>query len=295
MIWSKSSMLSYNQCAKRFFYEYIERRTPELDFDHLTRGTMFHDTVEHFFAKLDKKKLLKLLVADDTHGIQDYFRSVIVYNDTIEGLNHLYDNMVISETRRARQCYLVKKKKALEYYFPVYSEKEIVNQEKMWRGKIDWIFKTFDDEYAIGEIKTGKVGDLSEIRKELCFLTLLTEGMDILPKEPKYIMCYYPKTNDILFEIPKKVSFNALSRAYSRAVDGLAKAEFPKNISTLCLYCSYAQHCLGDEGKIFSNNEADLPETVRPKQKAKSTPVIDVKELHKKVLEKQKVEENTTA
>jgi hypothetical protein len=295
MIWSKSSMLSYNQCAKRFFYEYIERRTPEVGFDHLTRGTMFHDTVEHFFAKLDKKKLLKLLESEVKEDIEDYFRSIIVYNDKIEGLNHLYDNMVISETKRAMQCYLVKKKKALEYYYPVYSEKEIVNQEKGWRGKIDWIFKTFDEEYAIGEIKTGKIGDLSEIRKELCFLTLLTEGMNILPKEPKYIMCYYPKSNDILFEIPKKVSFNALSRAYTRAVDGLAQADFPKNISTLCLYCSFAQHCLGGEGKIFSNNDADLPETVRPKKKKdKNSPVIDVKELHKKVIEK-KDEENITA
>ena len=271
-------MLSYNQCAKRFFYEYIERRTPEVEFDHLLRGTMFHDTVEHFYGKIDKAKLKKLKKSE---AVSKYFRSLIVYNDKVEGVNHLYDNFVIAETARWLECLSVKKAKAIEYYFPVFSEKEIVNQEKMWRGKIDWIFKTFDDEYAIGEIKTGKIGDLSEIRKELCFLVLLTEGMNIIPKEPKYIMCYYPKTNDVLFEVPKKVSFNALSRAYTRAVDGLQQALFPKNISTLCLYCSFAQHCLRDEDKIFSNTP---PETVRPKKKVdKNSPVIDVKMLQTKV------------
>ena len=288
MIWSKSSMLSYNQCPKRFFYEYIERRPSEQEFIWLERGTIFHDTVERMYTRIDLDKLRSL--GDNYDDIHNYFKSLMVYNDRIEGLNHLYDNYAISETKRWLECLTVKGEKAHEYFVPVYSEKEVVNEEKMWRGKIDWIFKTFDDEYAIGEIKTGKVGDLSEIRKELCFLTLLIEGMDILPKEPKYIMCYYPKTNDFLFEVPKKVSFNALSKAYTRAVDGLATASFPKKISTLCLYCSYAQHCLGGEGKIFSNTP---PETVRPKQKAnKDNPVINVKDLHKNIqLMKEKKDE----
>ena len=209
MIWSKSSMLTYNKCPKQFFYEYIERRPPEQDFIHLERGTIFHDTVEHLYNRIDFKKLKSF--GTDFGTIEDYFKSVMIYNDNIEGLNHLYDNYANSETKRWLECLEVKKEKAEEYFTPVYNEKEVVNEEKMWRGKIDWIFKTFDDEYAIGEIKTGKVGDLSEIRKELCFLTLLIEGMNILPKDPKYIMCYYPKSNDILFEVPKKVSFNALS------------------------------------------------------------------------------------
>lgn len=250
MIWSKSSLQTYNQCPQRFYYEYIIKAPEEQTFEAMERGTIFHSMVEGFYSKIDNEQL-KILPLDEG-VIVAYLRSLIEYKYD-EETHQLYDNFTIIEAARWIKCVNVKGDKAMMYFKPVLQEKEVLNESNDTRGKIDWIFLSFDDEYVIGEIKTGKPYEVSEIRKELCFLTLLIRGTGLLPKEPKYIFCYYPKVQEVLFEQPKQQSMNALYRMYAKAVEGVKSRDFHKNIGTLCNWCPYAVKCLGDERVVFES------------------------------------------
>jgi len=261
IIWSKSSLQTYNQCPQRFYFEYIAKRPEEQTFDAMERGTIFHSMIEGFYNKIDVEQLKMLPLEEET--IRLYFRSLIEYVYD-EETHLLYDNFTIIEAARWVKCVKTKGDTAINYFKPVLQEKEIVNEKNDTRGKVDWVFLSFDDEYVIGEIKTGKPYEISEIRKELCFLTLLIKGTGVLPKDPKYIFCYYPKVQEVLFEQPKQQSMNALYRMYAKAVQGLKDKDFHKNIGTLCNYCPYALQCLGEERVAFESfSQMEIEEQVQ--------------------------------
>jgi len=253
MIWSKSSLSSYVHCPQRFYREVIlhEKGQPEHGVA-MEQGSRFHTTCEIMYEKIDFGLMHRL--GEQRGEIEKYLRDLMGI-DPEPYVNDLYDNFAIYEADRWIKC---KKAKALNadlYFKPVLSEVEVVNEEKSIRGMIDWIFRSFDDEYIIGEIKTGKEYEVSEIRKELCFLTLLVQNMNILDKEPKYIMCYYPRTNWILFEKPKRQSFDAIWRMYNKGQTGLANQDFHKNIGILCGWCPYSDACLTEEEEKWLTKE----------------------------------------
>lgn len=243
MIWSKSSLQTYNQCPQRFKFEVIDKAKEEEAIagnDALRRGTAFHDMVEHFYDKLEYEQMFRMV--NDELLLRQYLisRMGVPLDEYVAAL---YDNFAIMEASRWIAFVGEKGLDAVRYFRPIMQEKEVVNHEKMLRGKIDWIFQGFDGEYILGEIKTGKIYEKSEIRKELCFLILLLRGMDIIDKDPKYIMCYYPKENYVMFEQPKQQSMNALFRMYDRGTKGLEARDFHKVIGTLCLWCPYITPC----------------------------------------------------
>jgi len=253
MIWSKSSLSTYVHCPQRFYLESIAHLRGEDDHGvAMAQGSRFHKTCEVIYGKIDFAIMHRL--GEDKQALEDYLRELMGI-DVDPYVNDLYDNFAIYESRRWIACKRAKGLLADIYFKPVLSEVEVVNHEKSIRGKIDWIFRAFDDEYIIGEIKTGKEYEVSEIRKELCFLVLLVQGMHVLDKEPKYIMCYYPRTNWLLFEEPKRQSFDALWRMYNKGQSGLAAQDFHKNIGILCGWCPYVNTCLDGEEQQWQTKE----------------------------------------
>jgi len=244
MIWSKSQLQTYKQCPQRFYLENFTKQvgdtSPQIQ---LTRGTTFHKTAELLYGKIDFGELHRMGSEDQ---IKDYLRGLMP-NDEDPYLNDLYDNFAIEEADRWTRTKQAKELDADRYFKPIFSEVEVVNEKRSIRGKIDWIFRAFDDEYVIGEIKTGKEYEISEIRKELCFLVLLVEDTELLDKTPKYIMCYYPRTNQVIFEEPKPQSFAALWRMYEYGQKGLASKDFHKEIGFLCGFCPFMDPCLTEE------------------------------------------------
>ena len=259
MLLRKSDFESFNYCPYQFKILILLGIEPCFIPTEMSTGTEFHEVHSEFYDKVDFSELNKL---QEYWAIWRYFRSLMPPNDPI--LQNLCDNFATNETIRWETCRRAKGNKAEYYFTPVALETYIESMSIRRRGHFDRVDRTFDDEFAVGEIKTGKPpGEtwIGSIRRELVWYLEIMEQEDamfshdweptelypisgLLPKPPKYIFAYYPLTNWILYEQPHTLTRKWLKKREDNFWECMRLDQFERNLGPHCVWCIVSPVCM---------------------------------------------------
>ena len=218
MLYSPSSILTFKQCPRKFYYHYIEKLPTKKSFA-LIRGSIVHSVIEDFF-KIDIKKVshnnyefvFKTLVFDlfkqnwlknmdqinelvSDPGLQEFY-----YTETAEMLNNWYTLFIEKLQDKILGSNF---REAFKSLTPL-TETKIINEEFNVQGVIDAILTT-DEGTKLIDYKTSKKQDIDEEYKlQLAIYALLYKyKYDKIPSKVgihflKYGEKFIPVDNNLL-------------------------------------------------------------------------------------------------
>src|SRR3989344_3187874 len=182
---SPSSINTYNQCARKYYYSYIER-LPTKDNIHTVRGKIVHSALEKFFKinpenlpENDYENVLRAVLADifNKEWRSEYEKLVRVldrsplmvhhyYTDTIKMINNWIE-MFIDKIKSIDKP----AKDAFKELIPI-TEHKLVSEEFRVMGFVDAIHE--NNEITLIDYKTSNKSDITdEYKLQLAIYSLL--------------------------------------------------------------------------------------------------------------------------
>ena len=256
---TKSSLGSFNWCAKKYDFSYRER-LPQDQTEAMKKGTICHNAREDFFNNFDVKKAENL----SPDEIYEYCQGLHPIDDYLD----IYINMATFEAQRFVEC---RDEGKIDEFLPVTNEgkfdanitieKDINPKFPLTRdykihiqGIIDRIFIENGGLIPF-EFKTGLWKDYkaSTMRKEMAFYQLLIENSDrevlikngINPDSPvTHWGWYYPVSNYVFVEKVKARTPKAVIKDIAKLIWSYENNRFPtKFFYKTCASCSYFGIC----------------------------------------------------
>lgn len=237
-----SRMCTYDQCPKKYFYEYVLKLTPEPTYpDYGGLGSKAHKILEDFYRHVtipcdpDEtfNDLLGRLYVHEFTGIVDYRRNMLV------GLK----NFLKMEIERYND--LENKDLFIPKYNELYLKSEITGIK--FSGRIDAIYEDQDGRLTMVDFKFTNKNTVGADQKQQAtiYTILLKNSMDIdvdfsefwfLRHSPhKRAVKQVKITNDLIKRVERKV-YNQLQL--------IEDMNFPRKPGFLCRWCGYESLCL---------------------------------------------------
>jgi CRISPR/Cas system-associated exonuclease Cas4 (RecB family) len=258
---SKSSLMSYVWCPKKYEFSYVER-LPQDQTEAMRKGTVLHNHREAFFDDFDVKKAEKM---NNTE--------IIEYCNSLMPVDEYYDVSLTVAAFEAQRFIEALAEDKTDEFLPVINEKmfdcEVVipkNTHKKFtlqrdytvrlQGIIDRIFmengKLIPFEYKTGGWKDYKA---TAMRKEMAFYQLMIENSteEVLAKhgltrdmEVSHWGWYYPVANHITVEPVKTRTMTSVMNHIAELIHAYENKHFaPKFYYKTCTHCSFFGICDG--------------------------------------------------
>ncbi|MBN1544700.1 PD-(D/E)XK nuclease family protein [Candidatus Woesearchaeota archaeon] len=262
---SPSSINTYKQCPRRYFYQYIIKY-PTKENIHTVRGNIVHEALEKFFSvdintinegsfKKDISFYMKNLfdacwagASTRLHrlGIDDE-RISFYYNESTQmlanWLNHLFDDLEKEMKGSGSGMH-----EAFRRLKPIELEKEFRDSELMVRGFIDAIHKDGDD-IILFDYKTSKSSELKdEYMLQLGIYAMLYERQH--GKYPSKVGLWFLKDRPVTIKVTPKLIKDALFEVEQihLATESVKIGDYPKKESGLCKWstgqCDFFDICM---------------------------------------------------
>lgn len=262
---SPSSINVYNQCPRRYFYQYILKLATKPSI-HLVRGNIAHKVLEDFYKlkieNVDEKSyefVLRLLILDMLN--QEWVKAKSKFDelDLSEHDLKFYYNETKSMIERYIENFIIKLKfemesksfeDAFKHLTPI-TEKHYKSEKHMVRGYIDAIYE-WGDNVQILDYKTSKKDTMSAAyRLQLGIYALLylhehgikpkRVGINFLKFGEKYI-----EVNDNLIKEAEDMCFEIQEKTKTEDIK-----DYCKKITPLCKWstgqCDFYEQCCKDE------------------------------------------------
>ena len=237
-------MMTYEQCPKKYFYEYILRLTPEPQCpDYGNLGSRAHKVLEEFYRHVtipcdpieEFDSLIGRLYEHEFESIVDYRRNMIT------GLT----NFLKMEIDRYNNL------ENKDYYIPKYNElyikSEIVGIK--FSGRIDVVYYDSDGELMATDFKFTNRNNIGDEQKQQAaiYTILLEKELGIKFNEFSFLFLRHKKpikkvkiTNSLIKMLNQKI-YNI-----SQNIDNMI---FPRRQNWLCRYCGYESICLEEQAE----------------------------------------------
>jgi len=256
---TKSSLGSFNWCAKKYQYNYLERK-PQDQSEAMRKGTVMHNVREDFFNTFDIKKAESL-----SHN------ELVEYCNSLFPLDEYFDDYLTIAAFEAQRFTEAKAENKIDEYLPVCNEGKFdceitipadTNPKFLLRrdykihlqGIIDRIFQEGNG-YIPMEFKTGAWKDYktTSMRKEMAFYKLMINNCsEAVLKQAgleagipvTHWAWYYPISNYFYVEPVKKTSHNSMIKSIAKLIHSYENESFPaKFYYKTCAHCSYFGIC----------------------------------------------------
>ncbi|MBW2985642.1 PD-(D/E)XK nuclease family protein [Candidatus Woesearchaeota archaeon] len=259
-IQSPSSINTYNQCPRKYYYHYIEKLETKPSI-HLIRGNIMHSVLEDFF-KVDSKNLSKdhydFELRTIAHELlRKWWNEKKGKLDSLE-LGNAKLEFYLRESRNMLDNWLnlfldkLKKEGGLVGFKKLTPETEVYfeSTEHMVRGYVDAIH-IIDGKINIIDYKTSKSDELrDEYKLQLAIYALMYHekhgkmphkvGVDFLRHGEKFI-----DVNQALLDLAKKET--ALIQENTKSIE---KEDYKLNPSRLCNWCDFYGLCFNND-KVY--------------------------------------------
>lgn len=263
-IQSPSSINTYKQCPRKYYYNYIEK-LPSRPSIHLTRGKVVHSVLEHFF-KIDVSKLpeenfmfvLKVFIND---MLEQYWRKAgkefnalpltspqldFYHAETKDMVNNWYSNFLRKLAVEMKQYPLVQSFQRLSPR----AEVEYKSEQYGIRGFIDAIHEK-DEQIILMDYKTSKSPKISsDYRLQLALYALMYhETHDRLPDK---VGIDFLKFGEQLLDVDEELLSHAKFESELIHINtaSVKKEDYPMKPGPLCKFstgqCDYYTHCFGN-------------------------------------------------
>ena len=268
---SPSSINTYNQCPRKYYYQYI-LKLPTKSSIHTLRGNIVHDVLEQFFdfdtglSRLEwetvlEKHILELLKKNWKKNEAELKQLVpgpelhfYLQETQVMLLNwiHKFEKRLDAEQKRGKGF-----AEAFKRLTPK-SEQEYVSLEKSARGFLD-VIEEIDDYVRIMDYKTSKSSRITpEYRLQLSIYALLY--YDRHKRMPDEVGIYFLKDPTTLFEQTVRVDESILRDAESmlEQIHTLTQSQdisdYPRKPGPLCKWssgqCDFYEKCYGKDGRL---------------------------------------------
>jgi len=259
---SPSSINTYNQCPRKYFYQYIMKLTTKSNI-HLVRGKAAHSVLENFF-KVDIKNIhpgnyafeLKTLLFDmfrqewekskpemEKIGIEIH-NQIFYYTETKKMFENWFNGFLAKLKEQMDSKSLIE---AFKFLTPI-AEKRYYSETHKVQGFIDAIHD-WPEGVHILDYKTSSKDTMSkQYRLQLGIYAMLYHRYR---SYEEYIRAKWRVTNnlevdDILIEEAKKACKEIQEKTISED-----KGDYPKKESPLCKWstgqCDFFEHCVKDD------------------------------------------------
>lgn len=258
---TKSSLGSFDWCAKKYDFSYIQR-LPQDQSEAMRKGTVLHNHREQFFDDFDLKKA-ENMSADE----------VIEYCTGLFPVDEYFDVSMTVASFEAQRYLEARAEDKTDEFLPIVNEgmfdaeitipKHISKKFPLLRdytihiqGIIDRIFIE-DGNLIPFEYKTGAWKDYktTSMRKEMAFYQLLIELApdEVLEKngltrdmKVTHWGWYYPVSNYVYVEPIKTRTMTSVKDSIARLLQAYEQENFPtKFFLKTCAHCSYFGICDG--------------------------------------------------
>ena len=265
-IQSPSSINTYRQCPRKYFYNYISK-LPTLESIHLIRGKIVHSVLEDFFKidlstmkedhyEFELNILLQSMFKDKWLDARNNLLELnlsqkkleFYYNESQEMINSWYESLL--GRIRLKQNNHLSFKEAFELLKPE-TEAYFESKEHKVRGYIDAVHD-INGEISLIDYKTSKRDHVSDDYKlQLAIYAMLYQekygkvphivGIDFLKHGPRYL-----KVDQELLELAKQECALIQENTISESMD-----DYPKKESFLCKWstgqCDFHDICFGQK------------------------------------------------
>lgn len=243
-----SRMCTYDQCPKKYFYEYILKLTPEPQYpEYGLLGSKAHKVLEEFYTYVtipcdpieEFDSLIGRLYLHEFSDIVDYRGNMLA------GIKNFLKMEVL------RYDVLVNKELFAPKYNELYLKSEIAGIK--FSGRIDAIYENPDEKLNMVDFKFTNKNTIGadQVQQATIYLILLKNVMDIdidvfefwfLRHSPhKKAVKQVKITNDHIKTVEHKV-YNVLRE--------IEKMNFPRKQSYLCRFCGYEGICCEEQAGL---------------------------------------------
>lgn len=258
---SPSSINTYKQCPRKYYYNYI-KRLPTKPNIHLVLGTIVHETLEEFFShpitvKGDIPNTLQYHVFNILKQRWDVndkdIQTLGLTAAEIVSYKHESSLMLLNWLQHFIKEHLTPELQAglsFENVFKKHTprtEAEFRNEELQVRGFIDAIHE-IDDKVHIRDYKTSKNPILSEEYKlQLAIYALLYKHEH--GKVPDTLGIFFLKHGEKLLDIDADLLKHAdlEIRWVHERTQGADITDYDKKPSPLCNYCDFYDYCFNQK------------------------------------------------
>ena len=261
-IQSPSSINTYKQCPRRYFYNYILKIQQKIPSIHLQRGKIAHSALEDFFkvniATISKnhysfelKIILENLFKQKWAAGKDELKKIdmtkdqleFYYEETLQMVNNWFNNFLQKLEPRVPEYGL---EEAFQMVKPM-TEVYFISEKHQVRGFIDAVHK-IDGKISLIDYKTSKREKITEEYKlQLAIYALLYEekhgrkpdevGVDFLRHKSHYL-----NVDQQLVDFAKQECKLIQEKTLSEDIE-----DYPKNKGPLCNYCDFYDVCFGQK------------------------------------------------
>ncbi|MGV9141978.1 MAG: PD-(D/E)XK nuclease family protein [Promethearchaeota archaeon] len=233
---SKSSVLTYKWCPRKFYLKQVEDiDIPESDA--LRKGINFHEWIDGLYDRIDKEGLIngeKTIEEEYKNSFPEDFS--LVDEEEIK----LYDNFIEMEKERWES---VENKKE---FFPLKTEEFLKDEDLMYYGSFDRLDKYGEEDgediHIVMEYKTGNFKEhrMTDYRFQLAgYKHLIEKNYDKYNVE--YMGIIFPKDKKTVIEKFKTVTINAFYNRVEKTRKKVLNREFDRN--GYCAYCDLYNEC----------------------------------------------------
>jgi putative RecB family exonuclease len=239
--YSYSKIATYEQCPRKFKYQYIDKipveRKPQIHFD---RGKLFHLLLE-FNGDLNKIKETKDWKEIKEHGL--------LSKEQIQEVFKIYKTFISEKPGKD----IVNKKVFMkEFPLGLNQDLELVpynSDEVLLRGYIDAAY-LIDDRDDICIVVDWKSGKYKEPEKQ-SYAQLLWYSLGLFSKNPyleKIMLVFaYVEHNKINTKIVQRKDIDKYKKALFDKIQKIEiDTEFEKEETALCDWCDFREVCLED-------------------------------------------------
>ncbi len=258
-IQSPSSINTFNQCPRKYYYQYIEKLETKPNI-HLVRGNVMHSVLENFFKtdisrlsdnfEVELRTIAHELLRKFWNEKKDKFDSLdledeqidFFYSDSETMLNNWMDNFVAKLGKQENFTDGFKK-------LTPNTEVHYLSDNHQVQGYIDAIHES-PEEVVLIDYKTSKKDYMSsEYKLQLAIYALLYyEKHGVLPSK---VGVDFLKFNEKMIEVDESMVEYAkeeVSKVH-RNTKSQAKEDYSKNPTPLCNWCDFYELCFGKKLK----------------------------------------------
>lgn len=259
---SPSSINTYKQCPRKYYYQYIEK-LPGSTSIHLVRGGLVHQVLEDFYdvditdAEVQNFKFLHLRVLSLLHKYWKVNKELPMLGLSEDELQVFYDESVMmiqnwfnrfKNKMEARMQHGESFKEAFRNLTPT-REEEYRSEEYMVRGFIDIIHEV-DGQVMVLDYKTSKNDHISDAyRLQLAIYAMLYEEKH--GRKPDYVGIDFLKSVERVLKVDEELVKHAqfeIEQIHA-STESNNILEYPQNPSPLCKWrtgqCDFYEVCFG--------------------------------------------------
>jgi CRISPR/Cas system-associated exonuclease Cas4 (RecB family) len=262
-IQSPSSINTFKQCPRRYYYNYILKVPTDIFSIHLVRGNIAHEALEDFFNKVDISTIssshydfeLRIILQNLLKQKWDAAKPKLDKIDLTKDQLEFYREETIQMTNNWLNNFLKKLKERTDSYglkesfnaIKPLTEVYYLSENYKVRGYIDAVHE-IDGEVILMDYKTSKREKMTpEYKLQLAIYALLYEekhgkkpdivGVDFLRHKSHHL-----KVDQELVDFAKLECRFIQEQTISEDIE-----DYSKKKGFLCNYCDFYEHCFGQK------------------------------------------------